>query len=376
MEVLLLKNDGRCVWLENKVLKGFMPMAIRNSVNPFAKKIYVIVDWISNDYGRVGVDLKWFRSLGVPAVASAKELPHNKEFKVVNTGYDSIVEEEIILRDKGVEIIDKPCPFVRRVRDLLEQHDETFQIILLCEPNHIIVKNFASLFPQDLLLVQMENYREKLLERHAGKPLKLIPYVTFLQTDAAEITEFIEKNFPHPQNQCINTACIWVKSKASPIIEIDGLSSEQLSGVRDALLISTAGTTNKSVVSMEKSLQKRGLNVVPIGSFSAFLRYKRQHPHDRVLVVRSPIPNRAEQPIMTYLEKGLCAALLACIKQQPWVLSLAVRLWKAKLALHYRLFRKQAYAEAAEQNLLKTQYQTPASAVRYAQPASHHQTKP
>ena len=40
MDVLLLEKDGRCVWLDNKVLKGLMPMAIRNSVNPFAQRVF------------------------------------------------------------------------------------------------------------------------------------------------------------------------------------------------------------------------------------------------------------------------------------------------------------------------------------------------
>jgi hypothetical protein len=368
MEVVMLENDGRCVWLENKVLRGFMPMAIRNSVNPFAKKLYVIVDWISNDFGKVGVDLKWFRSLGVPAVATAKDLPNTQELKVVNTGYDSIVDQEIILRDRGVEIIDKPCPFIRRVRSILEEKDSNHQYVLLCEPNHIIVKNFASLFPADLLLVQMENYQQKIKEGSNGKPMRLIPYVTFLQSDAQEVMAFIQEYSPHIQNESIQTACIWVKSKASPIVEIDQLSEEKLQGIQHAVLISTAGTTNKSVISMEKSLHRKGLTVHSIGSFRQFLQFERLHKNQRILLVRSPIPNQAEKPIVAYIQRGLWAAIMADLSQKIWVKSLGISFWKLYLAIYYRLFPQKAFAEAAENGLLKTQFQTAEAQVKYFQP--------
>ena len=353
MEVLLLEKDGRCVWLENKVLKGLMPMAIRNSVNPFAQKLYLIVDWISNDYGRVGVDLKWLKNLGVPVVAKAQDLPEGNNYKIVNTGYDSIIEEELILRSKGVEIIDKPCPFVRKVRDILEDDNQAYQLVLLCEPNHIIVKNYGSIFPADLILVQMHNYQQQIDALCNGKPLKLIPYVTFLETDAQEIMDFIETRLPDQSHQCERTACIWVKSKASPIVEINQLTQAQLAGVTDALLITTANSTNKSVISLENTLQSRGLNVVQIGSLTAFKQYRKRHMKDKVLVVRSPIPNQAEKPIMQYIRHGWLAALWAELQQSEVAQRAKVGIWKSGYYLYYRLNPSKARAEAKEQGLFK-----------------------
>jgi 4-hydroxy-3-methylbut-2-enyl diphosphate reductase IspH len=353
MEVLLLEKDGRCVWLENKVLKGLMPMAIRNSVNPFAQKLYLIVDWISNDYGRVGVDLKWLKNLGVPVVEKAQDLPEGNDYKIVNTGYDSIVEEEIILRSKGVDIIDKPCPFVRKVRDILEANNDSYQLVLLCEPNHIIVKNYGSIFPQDLILVQMHNYQQQIESLANGKPLKLIPYVTFLETDAQEIMDFIHARTPNLSHQCERTACIWVKSKASPIVEINQLSHAQLDGVQDALLITTANSTNKSVISLENTLKARGLNVVQIGSLGEFRQYRKQHINGKVLVVRSPIPNQAEKPIMQYIRHGWFAALWAEVQQSSFIQRTKVGAWKFGYYLYYRLNPSKARAEAKEQGLFK-----------------------
>jgi 4-hydroxy-3-methylbut-2-enyl diphosphate reductase IspH len=356
MDVLLLEKDGRCVWLENKVLKGLMPMSIRNSVNPFAQKVFLIVDWVSNDFGRVGVDLKWLKTLGVPVVEKAKDLPPGKDFKVINTGYDSIVEEEIILRSRGVDIIDKPCPFVRKLRDIFTEHDGSHQIVLLCEDNHIVVKNYASVFPQDLILVQMHNYQERITQNSNGKPLKLVPYVTFLESDAEAIMTFIHKTLPDLNTVCERTACIWVKSKASPIQEINQLPAEKLQGVQDALLITTANSTNKSVVSLENTLVNKGLQVVQIGSLSEFMRYQKSHKKSKVLLVRSPIPNQAEYPIMQYIKHGLLAAYWAALQQSAAIKIAKVKLYKLFYFAYFRIKPEAGKQEAEQFGLLKTQH--------------------
>jgi len=354
MEVLMLKHDGRCKWLENKVLTGLMPMSIRMAANPFAQKLYYIVDWISNDRGRVGVDLKWFKSLGLPAVKSYAELPAGNDFKVINTGYDSIVSEEHTLREHGVEIIDKPCPFVRRLRSSLETADPAYQYVLLCSASHIIIKNFVSIFPRDMILVQPDNYREKIAAQQNGKPLRIVPYVTYVKRDADEILEHVNQAFPERNNDKVDMSCMWINSKASPILEIEGLTAQELHGVSEALLITTADSRNTSMISLEKALQKRNLKVTRIGSLRDFLRHERRHPRDKVLLVRSPIPNGAEAPILVYIDKGLLAACRMIIGQNSTVRRVAV--WSMIKVRYLRnlIFREQAKREAEREGLLRS----------------------
>jgi 4-hydroxy-3-methylbut-2-enyl diphosphate reductase IspH len=315
MEIIQLDQDGRCRWLDNKVLKGLLPMAIRSADNPASKKHYFIVDWISNDSGKVGVDLKWFKNLGVPAVQSYKDLPKGNNYTVINTGYDSIVSEEIILKKQGVDILDKPCPFIRRLRKIFESCDNHYQYVYLCEPNHITVKNFTSIFPKDMILVQINNYKEKIIAQQNGKPLKLIPYVTFIKSKPEQVFSFIQQNFPERDNSYNETSCLWVKSKASPIIEIEQIAAEKLKDIKDALLIATPGSDNQSLKSMEETIANRGLNVVKISSLFDFWRYKITHNKDKVLLVKSPIPNNAEAPIMAYIDRGWFATINVMIKQ-------------------------------------------------------------
>ena len=69
------------------------------------------------------------------------------------------------------------------------------------------------------------------------------------------------------------------------------------------------------MISLENTLKQKGLEVVQIGSLRAFKEFEQQHPKDTVLVVRSPIPNQAEYPIMQYIKHGALAAYwAACSK--------------------------------------------------------------
>lgn len=303
-DIITLKKDGRCKWLENKVLKKLLPEILDNNSQRKNKKIYVIEDWISNDGGKVGVDLEWLHKLGVPVAKNIEDLPEPQDCIVVNTGYDSIYDEELKIIKKGIEYIDAPCPYVRKLREYLINMDSKYQCVLLCEPNHIIIKNYASLFPDDMILVQMDNYKEKILEQQNGKPIFLLPYVTFLPKHVLSIYKFLCTTFPERENSYAETKCMWVASKLSPIDEINALSEQDLRGVEDALLITTAGSTNKSVISLTETLEMRNLNVVIIGSLESLKEYLGTCKTDRILLVRSPIPNNAEKPILDYIKNN------------------------------------------------------------------------
>lgn len=316
MEVIQLALDGRCRWLDSQVINKVFPEAVKSAKNANEATRYMILDWISNDNGKVGVDLKWFKKLGVPAVRTFNDLPRDNNFVLINTGYDSIVHEEKILLERGVKIIDKPCPFVRKIRKLFENLDTTFQYVLLCEPNHIIIKNYASLFPEDMILVQMNNYAEKILEQHNGKPIMFISYVTFLKKHSHQIFDFISKSFPDKGHVMVDTQCMWADGKISPITEIATMPEQKLSGIKYALLIGTSGSTNKSLMSLHETITDRGLEVVNIGSLKEFLQFKKSHRKEKVLLVKSPIPNQAEKPILTYLKSGYLMAYYTLFKEK------------------------------------------------------------
>lgn len=131
------------------------------------------------------------------------------------------------------------------------------------------------------------------------------------------------------------------------------MPADQLLGVKHALLITTANSTNKSVISLENTLKQKGLDVVQIGSLKAFKAFEQQHPQEKVLVVRSPIPNQAEYPIMQYIKHGPMAAFWAALQQSPWLKIAKVKLYKSFYYVYFRLKPEAAKDEAAQFGLLK-----------------------
>jgi 4-hydroxy-3-methylbut-2-enyl diphosphate reductase IspH len=353
MQVVLLKKDGRCLWLERKVLTSLLPMAIKAATNPFAKRLYFVVDWISSDRGRVGVDLKWFRSLGVPSVASCRDLPTTVEYQVVNTGYDANVAEERLLRTNGVEILDLPCPFIRVLRRHFETADPSYQYVFICDANHLLVRNFQAVFPADMILAQVDNYPARIHASQNGKPLRIVPYVTLMPRLGKEVLAFVRGRYPGLPHDGIDTGCMWVRSKASPIIEIESMSAEDLRGIHIALLIGSANSSNQSLLSLWDTLAAKGLRVVQIGSLWDLIRFERQHRDARVLVVRSPIPNNAEGPILAYLGHGLVRALWTTLSQSHLCRRASAFVYGGVRRAKFTVFRACAREEAREMGLLK-----------------------
>lgn len=302
MQVVTLAKDGRCVWLDKAVLKRLMPEMVRKGKAPGERKSLIVLDWVTSDNYRVGADVRWLDEMGVPYVKTIADLPEGNDFDVVNTGYDSIVSEEALLRERGINIIDRPCPYVRKLRRHFENKDPAFQYVFLCEPGHIMIKNFATLFPEDMILVQMENYRERIRAAQNGKPIRFVPYVTFLPLQLDEVFQFIQEELPDRPNERVETSCLWASGPLSPLDEILELPEESLAGIRYALLVTSPNSTNKSTESLEIALRKRGLEITRIASLDEYVAFEREHETERVLFVRSPIPNRAEEPILSYIQ--------------------------------------------------------------------------
>lgn len=343
MEVIYLTQDGRCKWLENQVMKKLFPEIISSSRNHSEPKKYVIIDWISNDNGKIGVDLKWFKKLGIPAVNSFKDLPAGNNYSVINTGYDSIVHEEKLLLERNIHIIDKPCPYIRKIRKLFEHVDDKYQYVLLCEPNHIIIKNFASLYPKDLILVQMGNYKELIIENANGKPFMFISYVTFLKRHSGEIFDFINETYPNRGHMKVDTQCMWADSKKSPLNEINNLSEDEIASIDCACLIGTKGSTNKSLISMVETIEGRGLKVQNISSLKEFIQFKRTNDNSRILLVKSPIPNDAEKPILVYLKHGYFRAYATLLLEQSQIKKEIVNLTNKFIYYKYILTPQRQY---------------------------------
>ena len=79
---------------------------------------------------------------------------------------------------------------------------------------------------------------------------------------------------------------MWVASKASPVVEINSLTNEELEGIHDALVIASPGSVNKSLISLSITCQDRGLNVIVVSSLEDYINYEKEHEEDTILLVK------------------------------------------------------------------------------------------
>lgn len=162
-----------------------------------------------------------------------------------------------------------------------------------------------------MILVQMNNYKEQIEKCWNGKPIIFVPYVTFLEKHIEAIQNFIESK--GVSCTVMKATCMWASGPISPITEIYQMKNEELEGIHDALITTTKGSTNKSLASLMEALADRNLNIIQVSSLSDYLRYSANHKKDRVLLVRSPIPNKAEKEIELYLKYGFLKAYFLII---------------------------------------------------------------
>lgn len=86
--------------------------------------------------------------------------------------------------------------------------------------------------------------------------------------------------------------------------------------MRYALLIGSPGSTNKSLMSLHETITDKGLEVVNIGSLKDFLNFRKAHSSEKILLVKSPIPNQAEKPILAYLKHGYLYAYYTLLMEK------------------------------------------------------------
>ena len=114
----------------------------------------------------------------------------------------------------------------------------------------------------------------------------------------------------------VNTQCVWADSKVSPVNEISELSEELVKQIDHACVIGTPGSVNKSAMTLIETIEDRGMNIRYISSLKDFVLFKYKNKNSKILLVRTPVPNKVEKPVLIYLDKGLLAAVRYMLMEQ------------------------------------------------------------
>jgi 4-hydroxy-3-methylbut-2-enyl diphosphate reductase IspH len=207
------KKDENCRWLRKEILEHY-PEYLYGPVDHEGKPVrfHVILDWVMRE--NRGANAQWVKEIGGNVVQSAKDVPAGDG--VFITGYDCDIEERRDLENRGVPIVDRACPWVKEFRDqLLALDPSTHQAVVMIDEGHMVYQCYRSIIPADAILVQPEDFRERIERLHDGRrALKLIVYTVYRPKDAERVILYIEENRANGANDLRGyekTLCVWTK---------------------------------------------------------------------------------------------------------------------------------------------------------------------
>jgi 4-hydroxy-3-methylbut-2-enyl diphosphate reductase IspH len=215
-------NDGQCKWTE-KELAEQIPKYLNDPVdfNGNKVKFYLILKWIKNN--KRGTNMNALKEIGVNYVESIEQLP--EEAGIYVTGYDADIEELEKAKKSGIPIIERPCPWVRQLRDqIMDVNADTHQCIIMIDTDHMVYDCYKSAMPEDTIVVDPNNYKTKISEKKNKKPINLLVYATFRKQDAERVIDYIKSNYDHQDNilhSYQKTLCCWTKQGLLEEVEIE-----------------------------------------------------------------------------------------------------------------------------------------------------------
>jgi 4-hydroxy-3-methylbut-2-enyl diphosphate reductase IspH len=207
ISIYYFKKCGRCKYTRTLLEKiGPRYLMSQNA----GMKYYANLEWLSSD--TVGVEKMIFTKYGARFVNNAGELPDNAGILLI--GYEGDVREIEEIRNKGVPILNRSCPWTSYwLKNELKRVKDTHQLVWMIEKDHVVYRNYQSLIPKGSIIVDLDNYQKEIVAGYEKKPIHFINYCTFRPRDVEKVTDFIKKNFNHPDNIFYgNTFCFFIKS--------------------------------------------------------------------------------------------------------------------------------------------------------------------
>jgi 4-hydroxy-3-methylbut-2-enyl diphosphate reductase IspH len=287
-------RDGRCKWAKEQIARQIpYVLKMKLSKTPY----YVIVDWNSID-GK-GIQKEYLAKKGIPYVNSIEELPQGAGVAV--SAYDGDPLEIKQLKEKGVPIYEQVCPWIKKLREIFLNKIEGYQYVFLCEEDHMIAVNYRSIFPKGTLLVNPDNYKEKMCGLNPNRPIYFIVYAAFRVKDSQQVIQYIKDNYNHPDNiYYTETICQWAGGKNSVFEEI----SEAYRNINmDEVWVINSSEDNTSVKSLIRELTETGLKYRLIKRIQDIEQIDNNFLQCKTIgVLRAPNPYYLEEDILSYIK--------------------------------------------------------------------------
>ncbi len=133
--------------------------------------------------------------LGIKTVKSLEEIPENS--KVIIRAHGISEQEQNLLLEKGAEIIDATCPYVKKIHAIVNKAEG--DVIIVGDPEHPEVKGIKGWAKGRVFVVNSEDAAEELLQKNLSENVTIVAQTTIRKDFFKKIENFSKKHFTNAQ---------------------------------------------------------------------------------------------------------------------------------------------------------------------------------
>ena len=183
MEIKIAEKSGFCFGVDRAVKIAYKTAMEKD------KNIYTYGMLIHNP--DVSCELE---SMGVKCADTIKDIPEGSTAIIRAHGISKAEYDE--LEEKGIEIIDATCPFVKRIHKIVEEeHRKNRTIVIAGDKNHPEVKGINGWCDNSAIIVADTAECEEILQKERDLPISLVSQTTLRPQNAKKIEEILKKYF-------------------------------------------------------------------------------------------------------------------------------------------------------------------------------------
>ena len=161
--------------------------------------------------------------LGVKTVKSLEEIPENS--KVIIRAHGISEKEQNLLLEKGAEIIDATCPYVKKIHSIVNKADS--DVIIVGDPEHPEVKGIKGWAKGRVFVINSEAEAEELLQKNLSENVTIVAQTTIRKDFFKKIEKFSKKHFTNAK--IFDTICSATDERQK--------AAEELSKKADAMIV-------------------------------------------------------------------------------------------------------------------------------------------
>ena len=226
------KHGGICEtmtgFLRERVYEKYLQQPVE--YNGRNVKFYLILNWIHRN--NHGANIGFLEQYNMNYVPTLNDLPEGAGAYAV--GYDLDLGDLEQIRKKGIPLIEDSCPRIKLLRNqLLNSDSGSHQLVFMIYDYHLIYKCYESAFPDDIIIINPENYETQLLKNKNEKPVRLLVYGVFRPKEVESVVSLINTHYFHENNildSYNETRCCWTKQGLLEEIE-DAVKQEKIDEV-------------------------------------------------------------------------------------------------------------------------------------------------